>query len=50
VFINQRITIMLMARKLSINQAGFIPMILTIIVIIVAVIIFAYLRVRSAHQ
>lgn len=50
VFISHRITIMFMTRKLHLNQSGFIPMILALLAILIAVIVFAYLRVQKAHQ
>jgi len=37
-----------MTQKLRDNQSGFIPMILTLLAIMIAVIIFAYLRVQNA--
>lgn len=36
--------------KLSVNQAGFIPMLLSILAVVVAVIFFVYFRVMHAHR
>lgn len=49
VFINSWATIYIM-KHYRLNQSGFIPMILTLLAILIAVIIFAYLRVQNAHQ
>jgi hypothetical protein len=37
-------------KKIKTDQNGFIPMIITLLVIIVAVIVFAYLRVSHAQH
>lgn len=36
--------------KLKANQSGFIPMMLALLAILVAVIVFVYLRVQKAHH
>lgn len=37
-------------KKLTVNESGFIPMLLTILFVIVAVIYFVYTRVAHAAQ
>lgn len=36
-------------KKLSSNQSGFIPMMISILLIVLAVIYFAYIRVKHAN-
>jgi len=36
-------------KKLTSNQAGFIPMLLAILLVVAGIIIFAYLRVSNAQ-
>ena len=37
-------------KKLTSNEYGFIPLLLTVLAIIVAIIVFAYLRVAKAQH